>query len=237
MGSLAEKYRYLKEKYDGASPETLLHGFITDEFPQKIALVSSFGIEAALLLDMVAKTELKTPVIFLDTQKLFPETLEYRDKLINHLELENVKTYYPDYIDTQRDDPNGDLWQQNPNMCCYIRKVKPLKNAIKNYDSWITGRKQFQGGLRSNLEQIEYFEGKIKLNPLSLLSAQDILTEFEQRNLPRHPLQDSGYMSVGCIPCTSLPSTPEDTRSGRWKDSDKTECGIHLGEDGKFHRD
>lgn len=236
MGSVADKYKQLKDKHEEAAPEALLRAFIMDEFPGKIALVSSFGIEAALLLDMVAQIDIQTPVIFLDTKKLFPETLSYRDSLIDHLKLQNVKTYYPDYIDTSRDDPNENLWQSSPNMCCFIRKVKPLKKALAGYDAWITGRKQFQGGLRASLEQIEYVEGQIKLNPLALMSAQQILVEYERRNLPRHPLQDQGYTSVGCIPCTALPSDSDNARSGRWQGLDKTECGIHLGEDGKFYR-
>lgn len=236
MGSLAEKYEQLTQKYEGSAPEELLRVFIKEQFTGKIALVSSFGIEAAVLLDMVAKTDAATPVIFLDTKKLFPETIEYRDMLIDHLGLSNVKTYYPDYIDTSRDDPHEDLWQHTPNACCFIRKVKPLKKALKGYEAWITGRKQFQGGLRKNLSQIEYMEGQIKLNPLALISAEDIMAEFERRDLPRHPLQDQGYTSVGCMPCTALPADTSDSRSGRWQNSDKTECGIHLGDDGKFYR-
>lgn len=236
MGSVAEKYEQLKQKYEGSAPEELLRVFITEQFTDKIALVSSFGVEAAVLLDMVAKTDRATPVIFLDTKKLFPETIDYRDMLIDRLGLTNVKTYYPDYIDTSRDDPNEDLWQSNPNACCFIRKVKPLKKALKGYDAWVTGRKQFQGGLRKSLSQIEYMEGQIKLNPLALVSAEDIMAEFKRRDLPRHPLQDQGYTSVGCIPCTALPLDADDSRSGRWQNSDKTECGIHLGEDGKFRR-
>lgn len=225
----------LEQKYSQKTAEEILQSFVLEEFKDKVALVSSFGIEAALLLSMVSEVDPATPVIFLDTQKLFSETLEYRDKLITHLNLSNVKTYFPDYVDIERDDAKGELWKSAPNSCCYIRKVKPLNKALKGMKAWITGRKRFHGGLRTSLPLLEFSEGRVKLNPLASWSAEDINEAFKNKNLPPHPLLEKGYTSIGCIPCTALPEE-EGARSGRWRDQDKTECGIHLDEDGKLKR-
>ncbi|MCC6597461.1 MAG: phosphoadenylyl-sulfate reductase [Alphaproteobacteria bacterium] len=234
--TLATRLPELQARYADFDAEALIRAFAEREFPGKIALVSSFGAEAALLLDMVARIKPSMPVIFLDTGKLFPETLAYRDTLIAHLGLENVKTYYPDYIDVSRDDPEGGLWAQKPSDCCYIRKVKPLHKALKGYDCWITGRKRLHGGDRAVLPLIEFFEGQIKINPLANWSMDRITETYTARKLPEHPLVAQGYTSLGCLPCTSLPSSAADPRSGRWAGQEKTECGIHLGKDGKFQR-
>lgn len=225
----------LQKKYRDSPAETLLAGMIRDEFPGRIALVSSFGTEAALLLDMVAKIDAAVPVIFLDTQKLFPETLAYRDLLTDLLGLKDVRTIYPDYADTSRRDPDNTLWSRDVNACCYIRKVRPLQKALKGFDSWITGRKRYQGGERTGLASIESTDGKVKINPLATWSIEDIAREFTARNLPEHPLKAQGYLSIGCAPCTSLPQNQNDSRSGRWAGQGKTECGIHRGADGHFY--
>jgi phosphoadenosine phosphosulfate reductase len=234
--SLAARLNDLEQKHSHLEGEALISAFYNVEFRGKMALVSSFGTEAALLLSMVSKVDKNAPVLFLDTVKLFPETLAYKDTLINHLGLTNVKTFFPDYIDVNRDDPEGNLWESKPNHCCYIRKVKPLNKALKGFDAWITGRKRMHGGLRADLPIIEYFEGHFKINPLAAWPAERIMSEFQSRKLPEHPLIAQGYTSVGCMPCTSLPTAEGDVRSGRWAGQEKTECGIHMGSDGKFTR-
>jgi len=222
----------LKNKYGHLEGEALLAPLLNNELQGRIALVSSFGTEAALLLDIVAKIDPSLPVILLDTQMLFPETLAYHALLKSELGLKNIHIIYPDYVDTSRRDPDGTLWRKDTHACCYIRKVKPLQKALKNFDAWITGRKRFQGGLRTNLELLEASDGKIKINPLAKWSAEKIEKEFKARNLPQHPLKAAGYLSIGCVPCTSIPDNQNDQRGGRWKDQEKTECGIHLGADG-----
>src|SRR5690606_200614 len=128
--------------------------------------------------------------------KLFSETLAYRDLLIERLGLCNVRTIYPEYSDTGRFDPEGTLWDSDPGACCYIRKVKPLNRALKGFEAWITGRKRFQGGLRSALPLVEAAEGRLKINPLAGWSAKDIAAEFVRRALPEHPLKAAGFLSI-----------------------------------------
>ena len=226
----------LADRYDDEGGEDLISVMVKDVFPGKICLVSSFGAEAALLLDMASKVDKALPVVFIDTQKLFPETLAYRDMLIARYAFTNVKTYYPDYADTSRSDPGEDLWSRDVNACCYIRKVKPLEKALQGFDAWITGRKRFQGGTRKDMPLIESAGGRVKINPLANWDRNDVAKAFKERDIPLHPLKEHGYLSIGCMPCTSIPDDPDDPRSGRWQGQEKTECGIHLDEDGKLVR-
>ncbi len=205
----------------------LLQVMIEDEFPGRIALVSSFGAEAAVRLDLVAQVDPATPVVFLDTGKLFPETLAYRRWLTAHLGLTNLHTIRPDVQELAVRDPDGSLWRRNPSACCYLRKVLPLERALAGFEAWITGRKRFHGANRSGIETIEAVDGRIKVDPLARWSREDVEMAFVTRNLPRHPLVGEGYLSIGCQPCTARVGSEADLRAGRWEGSEKTECGIH----------
>jgi phosphoadenosine phosphosulfate reductase len=193
------------------------------------ALVSSFGAESAVLLDMIATVDPATPVLFLETGKLFDETLDYRDELVAHLGLTDVRSVRPAPADLLKNDRDGTLHAREPDLCCQIRKTEPLWQALDGFQAWITGRKRFHGNLRHALPTIEgeVATGKIKLNPLARWSAEDIERYRILRDLPAHPLVAEGYRSIGCAPCTR--PTPEggDARAGRWWGIDKTECGIH----------
>jgi phosphoadenosine phosphosulfate reductase len=195
----------------------------------RTALVASFGAESAVLLHLVAGIDRATPVLFLDTGKLFPETLAYRDRLIARLGLADVRSIRPDAAAIAAADPAGDLWRRDPDRCCALRKVEPLARALAGFDVWITGRKRYQGGLRRELPQVERVDGRIKLNPLAAWSEQEVDDYFARHALPRHPLEAEGYRSIGCAPCTSPVGKDEDERAGRWRGSEKTECGIHFG--------
>jgi phosphoadenosine phosphosulfate reductase len=196
----------------------------------RTALVSSFGAESAVLLDMVASVDPLTPVIFLDTGKLFPETRRYRDELTLLLGLRDVRVFRPEPATLAAYDREGDLWRHDPDLCCHIRKTELLGRALLGFAGWITGRKRFQGGLRERLETLEGepASGRIKINPLARWSAEDVERYRRLRHLPAHPLVGEGYRSIGCTTCTRAVSPDEPTRAGRWWGLDKTECGIHL---------
>jgi phosphoadenosine phosphosulfate reductase len=214
-------------RYGHLAGEALLRPLIEQEFAGRIALVSSFGAEAALLLHMVATVDRATPVLFLDTQKHFGETLRYRDELILRLGLTDVRSLTPDAAEVARQDPDGMLWHRAPDACCALRKVVPLESALRPFAAWISGRKRYQGGERANLPVIEAEGARVKINPLALLGVCDIEAEFAARGLPPHPLVADGFSSIGCMPCTVRPTRSDDPRSGRWTGLDKTECGIH----------
>jgi len=207
--------------------EELLELAITRHFRGSIAAVSSFGAEAALLLDMIARIDPTTPVIFLETGKHFPETLRYRDRLIAKLGLSHVRNERPDEAERRTSDPDGHLWSRAPDSCCALRKVRPLARALTGFDAWITGRKRFQTSTREGLPRLELVDGRVKVNPLADWTQADVDAAFAARDLPRHPLVDQGYPSIGCLPCTRRVGEGEDTRAGRWAGTHKTECGIH----------
>jgi phosphoadenosine phosphosulfate reductase len=220
--------RDLRRRYAGYSAAPFVRAMITEEFAGKIALVSSFGTESASLLHMVAQVDKATPIIFLDTGKLFGETQRYREQLVNMLGFTDVRRVLPDPEALKARDPKGVLWSQNHDACCALRKIEPLERALKPFTAWFTGRKAYQSEMRARLQLVEWEGGYFKLNPLVTASRAEIEAYFESHSLPRHPLEADGYLSVGCMPCTTRVAPGEDARAGRWRGTDKTECGIHL---------
>jgi phosphoadenosine phosphosulfate reductase len=213
----------LQAEHGDTDGEALLRAMIKDAFPGRIAVVSSFGAEAVVMLAMVARIDPATPVIFLETGKHLPETLAYRKSLVAELGLMDVRDISPDAAALAREDAAGDLWQRDPDRCCHLRKVAPLARALDGFDAWITGRKRFQGDVRADLPTFEADGERIKINPLAAWSADKVAAWIATRGLTTHPLVAKGYGSIGCEPCTA----PADERSGRWSGSEKTECGIH----------
>ena len=195
---------------------------------ERLALVSSFGTESAALLKVMADVDAAIPVIFLDTGWLFEETLAYRDTLIATLGLRDVRSVKPLEQALRRDDANRELWFSDPDACCRIRKVEPLQRALAPFSAWINGRKRFQGGPRAAIPVVEEDGKRLKFNPFANVSREQIEAIYAQAKLPPHPLAASGFLSVGCMPCTSRTSTDEDARAGRWRGRPKTECGIHT---------
>lgn len=216
----------LSPPYNG---DTVLHDAITRQFPGKIALVSSFGVESAILLHMVAQIDKDLPILFLETGKLFPETLAYRDALTTLLGLTNVRSIRPSGAQLAAYDPDGRLWEKDPDLCCAIRKINPLDDALEGFSAWITGRKRNQSSSRAQLELQETgADGRITINPLAFWQDFELEAYFIAHDLPQHPLQAEGYSSIGCATCTQKPLPGQDKRSGRWAGKAKTECGIHM---------
>ncbi|WP_238364715.1 phosphoadenylyl-sulfate reductase [Mesobacterium pallidum] len=222
-------------RHHGAT--SVLKVALRDKAFGEIAMVSSFGAESVALLHLVSTVDPGTPVLFIDTELLFPETLEYQQTVAERLELTDVRTIKADPARLAERDPYGALKFSDQDLCCTLRKTEPLDNALADFAGWITGRKRFQGGKRA---QMEFFEldpdGRIKVNPLAHWRPGDVAEYMAQNNLPRHPLVAQGYPSIGCAPCTSKVAEGEDPRAGRWRGRDKTECGIHL-VDGRMIRE
>ncbi len=200
------------------------------EFKDEICVVSSFGAESAVLLHMVAQIDPTTPVIFLNTGKLFGETLRYRDRLQTLLGLTDVRSIGPHPMDLAEKDSNEDLWQKNNDMCCHIRKNLPQERALKGFKAVLTGRKRFQTSQRGSMQRIEIDDeaaARLRINPLADFTLEDLQAYLETHNLPKHPLVKDGYLSIGCMPCTDKVKEGDDYRSGRWSEQDKEECGMH----------
>jgi phosphoadenosine phosphosulfate reductase len=211
-----------------ASPSEVIATALRTVGREHLALVSSFGIESAALLKVMADVDPAIPVVFLDTGWLFEETLAYRDTLIEKLGLRDVRSIQPLAETLSREDPERELWFSDPDACCRIRKVEPLQRALAPFRAWINGRKRFQGGLRADIPVVEDDGARLKFNPFANVSREAIEAIFAEAKLPPHPLAASGYLSVGCMPCTSRTSPDEDARAGRWRGRAKTECGIHT---------
>ncbi|MGJ8623757.1 MAG: phosphoadenylyl-sulfate reductase [Yoonia sp.] len=228
LKELTERRNILHRKSDA---QMVLRHALGDVQLGDTALVSSFGAESVVLLHMVSQIDKATPVIFLDTEMLFPETLTYQRQVAQTLGLTDVRVVTPDRTELLTQDVDGLLHQADTDACCALRKTRPLEEALQGFDSWITGRKQYQGGARQSLPLYEKNGRRIKVNPLAHWDATMLRAYMDKHNLPRHPLVARGYPSVGCMPCTTKVAAHEDTRAGRWRDQEKTECGIHFAQD------
>jgi phosphoadenosine phosphosulfate reductase len=222
----------LNNLFRGVSTEEMLRTVLGEHMVGDVAVVSSFGAESAVLLHLVASIDATVPVLFLETGKHFPETLAYRDKLVERLGLKDFRVLSPDAEALAQRDAQGERWSYDPDGCCEIRKVAPLARAIGDFDATITGRKAFQASTRSALPRFEIdtsdTSGRLKVNPLADWKKADLDAYFDTHGLPRHPLVAQGFPSIGCAPCTSPVKPGEDARAGRWRGVGKTECGIHT---------
>jgi phosphoadenosine phosphosulfate reductase len=217
----------LNKALASASPAHVIEKAIEAVPAARLAVVSSFGTESAVLLKFVADVDPAIPVLFLDTGMLFEETLDYRDRLTDFFGLTDVRSLKPQVDLVARRDPTRDLWLHDTDSCCHIRKVRPLSDALGAFDGWVNGRKRYQGHARAEIAHVETDGRLLKFNPLASLTRKDIEAVFETEGLPRHPLEKMGFSSVGCMPCTSRTEQGEGSRAGRWRNSDRTECGIH----------
>jgi phosphoadenosine phosphosulfate reductase len=227
--TVAARVATLNGRYRHHSATAVLEHALKDDDLGRVALVSSFGAESVVLLHLVSVVAPETPVLFIDTRMLFPETLEYQRQLADQLNLCDVRTIRAATPRVQFEDPDGTLHQFNTDACCNVRKVEPLERALAPFDGWITGRKRFQGHGR---EAVDFFEAegdtRIKVNPLAHWGKEDVQDYMINNRLPRHPLVAKGYPSIGCAPCTSPVKPGEDERAGRWRGTEKVECGIHF---------
>lgn len=196
-----------------------------------LCVTSSFQAEDVVLLHMVREILPRVPVLFLETGYHFPETLAYRDRIAALWDL-NLVNIVPSQTVADQESQFGILHQSAPDRCCALRKVGPLFQALASYQIWLTGLRRAQSKSRAQLQPEEAFKlptGEVlrKLNPLADWSTRDVWEYASANAIPLLPLYDRGYTSIGCAPCTSLPSDPDDPRSGRWS-GQKLECGIHL---------
>ena len=217
----------LNASLNGLSPQEILRAAITEEFAGDIVLSSSFGADSAALLHMVAGIDPNLPVVFLDTDRHFFQTLQYRDELAAKLGLTNIVNLKADADEAAEEDGRNTLWRTHPDACCDLRKVRPLNRFMEGYGAWISGRKRHQSATRAHLPIVEWDGRHFKVNPLAAWTQADVDAYFAQHHLPPHPLVEQGFPSIGCFTCTKPVAAGEDARSGRWAGTEKVECGIH----------
>jgi phosphoadenosine phosphosulfate reductase len=211
-----------------ASAQEILRAAITREWPGGLTYVSSFGAESVVMLALIAEVDPSLPIVFIDTGMHFPQTLDYKDEVIARLGLTGVREITPNETERKVLDPKNMLWKTDADACCALRKVRPLEPALEGFGAWITGRKRFHGGARMSLPVFEHADDRYKVNPLANWTQADVDAYLKEKDLPRHPLVEQGYPSIGCWPCTQPAADPSDPRSGRWAGQNKTECGLHV---------
>lgn len=217
----------LNTRFAALDPQTLIAGLADIVFPGRVVALSSFGADSVVLLHLISEAAPHLPVLFLQTGKHFTDTLVYRQALVERLRLTGVIDLKPAATDLKREDPFGRLHESDPDACCRIRKVRPLNDALSSYDATITGRRRHQAQTRSTLKVFERDGARVRINPLAGWSQDDVDAYIEKHDLPRHPMVEDGFRSIGCAPCTTPTAPGEDPRAGRWRSSAKVECGIH----------
>ena len=229
IASVQDRVAELNKRYRHHSASAVLEHALNDPLVGQVSLVSSFGTESIVLLHLLSVLDRTVPVLFLDTEMLFPETLAYQQEVAEKFRLSDVRRITPDREALFNRDPDAILHLADPDACCTLRKREPLERALQGFEAWITGRKRFQTDKRAALEFFEADDaGRIKINPLAHWSRADVQDYIVNNRLPRHPLASARLPSLGCMPCTSEVNPGEDDRSGRWRGLDKDECGIHF---------
>ena len=220
----------LNRRFEKAQPEEILRWAI-GEFRPKIALTSSFQTESIVLLHMASKIDPAIKVLFLETGWHFPETLKFKADVIKLLGLTHIVDLKadPKIREEFNTKHGGAPYERDPDRCCYLNKVEPLERALKGLEAWISGIRRSQSKTRKDIKIVEEYEGGIfKINPLANVTSGDLWWYLKEHNLPKHPLFDKGYLSIGCWPCTKPVQPGDDERAGRWAGKEKTECGIHT---------
>ena len=217
------------DQFEGTYPEDLLQWSI-DTFGNEVVMATGFGPSGVVLMHLVSRICPEMTVFYLDTDLLFPETHDLKRQLADRFGIRFVRVHSGLSLQDQARREEPSLWRNNPDRCCSIRKVQPLREYLRTKRAWITGIRRDQSPTRSRIGVVEWdrANGLVKLNPLVSWTEKDVWSYMELYDLPYNPLHDRGYPSIGCIPCTKAVAEGEDIRAGRWRGHNKLECGIHL---------
>ncbi len=220
----------LNKQFEVAGPDqVLLWGYRT--FGSDMVLGTGFGPSGMFLIYRLWELGVTIPIFYLDTHLLFDETYELKDRVEKRFNLRVTRVTPELSVDEQAEKYGDKLWERNPDRCCHLRKVLPLRNYLSDKKAWITGLRRSQSERRRNTRFVEWDPENevIKVNPLAAWTDDQVWNYIHCKNLPYNPLHDEGYPSIGCIPCTqAIDIKTEDQRAGRWKGLEKTECGIHI---------
>ncbi|MTI87909.1 MAG: phosphoadenylyl-sulfate reductase [Balneolaceae bacterium] len=221
----------LNDRFETSDPGTILR-WVDNTFGTDAALGTGFGSSGVFLIDQIQKYQLNIPIFYLDTQLLFDTTYELRDTIEQKYGISIYRVSAGMSFREQAIRYGEELWKTNPNHCCYLRKVRPLRNYLSDKKAWITGIRRSQSKERKQARIIEWNEEHevIKVNPVADWTGEKIWDHIHHLDLPYNPMHDEGYPSIGCIPCTQPTGDAKesDSRTGRWNGKGKTECGIHL---------
>ena len=224
----------LDVRFSEARTEDIL-AWAWDRFGQRAAIGTSFQGAGLVMMHLAKERGLQFPVFTLDTGLLFSETVELKRRLEDFFGY-SIESLEPDLTVEQQAAAHGpELWAREPDLCCTMRKVLPLQSKLGELDCWITGLRRQQSDTRSKIGVVELYvfdatigRDIVKLNPMANWTREDVWDYIKRHKIPYNPLQDAGYRSIGCWPCTRKTATGENERAGRWTGFNKAECGIHT---------
>lgn len=225
----SEELKTLSERFDSDDPDALLK-WASEQFGNRLVLGTGFGPSGIVLIHRVVEMGLPVKVFCLDTGVLFKQTYKLWKRIERRLGIRIEKVSPILTLEGQRALHKANLWESDPDRCCHIRKVLPLRKYLANKHAWITGLRRSQSEYRESAQAVEWDSANrvYKLSPLLNWSRERVWDYIDEHGLPYNPMHDDGFPSIGCIPCTAPAEDPSDERSGRWKNMEKTECGIHL---------
>lgn len=211
------------------SPEQVL-SWAFRSFGKRAAICSAFGVEGMVLIDMASRVRKDFRLFTVDTEFLFPETYNLMEKIEERYGITIERAYPLLSPEVQERLHGAALWARDPDQCCNLRKVEPLRRKLRELDAWITSIRRDQTVVRANARKIEWDAnfGLVKINPLVDWSAKQVWRYIHDHDVPYNPLHDRGYPSIGCTHCTRAVQPGEDARAGRWPGFAKTECGLHV---------
>ena len=223
-----EELRVISEGFEGASPDAVMY-WAAGKFRDEVALATGFGAEGCVLIDMLARVAPRMRVFYLDTDLLFPETYALAERLQERYGVRFERRATSLSLDAQAEAYGERLWERDPEECCRLRKVEPLREMLAGLRAWVTAIRREQTPARAGAGIVEHDArfGLVKINPLAAWSERDVWDYITKYEVPYNPLQDLRYTSIGCVPCTTPVRIGEDPRAGRWRGTVKTECGLH----------
>jgi len=227
---MLSKYKIQKfsQEFETKTPQEIIE-WAVDRYTPYIAMSSSLQTHSMPLLHMVTQISPDMPIFFIDTGYHFWETLMFREKIAEDWKLNIVDLYRDSRWDVFVHQQMRTLPVEDPNLCCFLHKVQPMQKALKEYKVWISGIRRDQTSVRAQAKILELQEdGLLKINPLLNWTEKEVQRYVEEHNLPKHPLFEKGYRSVGCAPCTIAIGMNDDERAGRWAGKGKVECGLHT---------
>jgi len=223
-----EELKSLSERFESAPPEAVLR-WAVEEFGPDVALATGFGAEGCVLVAMLSAINPGTRIFYMDTDLLFPETYALRDQLEARYGVCFERKAARLSLDAQAAEHGERLWERQPDLCCQLRKVEPLREMLNGLRAWVTAIRRDQSAARASIGIVERDArfGLVKINPLAGWSSRDVWNYIARYDVPYNTLHNHGYTSIGCAPCTTPVKIGEDPRAGRWRGTQKTECGLH----------